>query len=121
MNNEYALSVKAIEDAARRFNDLAVASTRPKFSWSTTTLWMIDQLSNALHDALDQIPRSSRVLQCDVVAYGLQVCNGRFCPDYLSHLAKRFSACAWVKVRPSATAISPRAMPSRTVMRSNWS
>ena len=114
-------TVKAVKDPARWFDDLPVASARAEFPGAAATFWVIGKLSYMLDNALNQRFCGDRVLYGDVIGDRFKVSDGRFGPDYLSHLERRFSACAWVIVRPSAIAISPRAMPSKTVIRSCWS
>lgn len=67
-------------------------------------------------------PRWRRIgfVECNVIGNGIQIGERRLRPDYFSHRAMRDPASAYVTTLPSATAISPRAMPSSTAMRC-WS
>lgn len=121
MHDEDVIAVKAIKDPARRLDDLTITSASAEFSRATATFWMICELPDVLENPLDQGARCVWALDGDVVSDCLKVGDRRFRPNYLSHLERRFSAWAWVSVRPSETAISPRAMPSRMVIRSCWS
>ena len=75
------------------------------------------QLLHVSQDAPDKLGRGLWILQGNEVGDGIQVSERRLGPDYFSHRARRFLACAWVATRPSAIACSPRAMPSSTPMR----
>ena len=75
------------------------------------------QLPNMRKDTLDQGTGSGIALYRNVVSDGIKIRQGRLGPNYFSHRAKRTSASAWLTVRPSETAISPRAIPSRTTIR----
>ncbi len=116
MHNEYRISVMAIEDPARRFDDLAVAGSLELLR-STSALRMLGQLPDVPENPLYQFCRRCGVFKRDVVGNGIQVGHRRLGPDYLSHLERRARAWACVNTRPSATACSPRAIPSSKVMR----
>ena len=116
MQDKDLASIIAIEDPARRLHNLTVTGA-PQLLRPATTLWMVSQLLYMTKDAPNELGSSNRIFQCDVVGNGIQITQCRFRPDYFSHLERRFLAWAWVATRPSATACSPRAMPSRIAMR----
>src|SRR5690606_18048287 len=64
-------------------------------------------------DRLRNPSRGVGFVERDVFDDLLQVTQRRLGPDRLSHLAKRCLASAWLTVRPSRSACSPNAMPSR--------
>ena len=111
-------SVEAVEDPARRLDDLPVTAAPAKLLWPASALRMVGKLADMLDDALHEQTGRCRILQGGELGDRFQVRERRLGPDYLSHLARRFSACSWLSTRPSAIAISPRAMPSRMAMRS---
>ena len=121
MNDEDMRIVETIEDAAWRLDDLAIAGTRPQLTRPASTFRMCVELTHMSKDTLDQCAGSERIFQGYVVCNCLKISDCRLSPDYFSHLPKRFPACAWVSVRFSATATSPRAMPSRIAIRFCWS
>src|SRR5690606_33236441 len=102
--------------AAGRLDHLAITRS-PELSRPTATLGKFSQPFGVIEDALDEIRRCNRVFQGDVVGDRVEIAERGLRPDYFSHRARRFLAWACVATRPSATACSPRAMPSRTVMR----
>lgn len=108
--------VKSVEDAAGRLHDLTIARLA-KLRWITTALRMVCQLLDMRKDPQDKRSRCSRIFQCNVVSDCIKIRKRWICPDYFNHLASRVLACAWVEMRPSAMACSPRAMPSRIAMR----
>ena len=91
MQDKNLLAIEAVENPARWLNNLTIAGT-PKLPWPTAALRVIGQLPHMIDDALDEFRGSYRILQCDVVGDGLKIAQGRFCPDYFSHRARRFLA-----------------------------
>lgn len=116
MQDKNLAAVKTIENAARRLHDLAIAGLA-EFLRPTAAVRVVGQLPDMVEDAFDQLGGRNRIFQGDVIGNGIQIRQRRLRPDYFSHLARRFLAWACVAVRPSATASSPRAMPSRMAMR----
>ena len=91
MENKDMLAVKPIEDAAGRFYNLAVTRARSEFLGAAPTFRVVRQLSNVLDNPLNERSCGSQVLKGDVISDRLQVSDGGFRPDYLSHLERRFS------------------------------
>ena len=116
MEDEDPLSVVAVEDATRRLDDLPV-SRPPQFGNAAAALRMPRQLLDVRDHAPEQLRRSDAILERDVVRDRFEVRNRRLGPDYFSHFARRTLASAWLTPRPSASAISPRAIPSSTLIR----
>ena len=87
-------TVKSVENTAGRLDELPIARAATEFSWATAALWMVCQLANVQCNTLYQCASSSDVLQCNVVCDCFEISDGWFSPDYLSHLDRRFSACA---------------------------
>lgn len=86
--------------------------------WPASAVRVFNQLLNLRQHPFDQRRRCSGcVIDCDVVGNRVQISQCRHRPDYFSHRAMRCCACSWRSVRPCATAISPRAIPSRSAMR----
>jgi len=66
MQDEDSLAVMAIEDAAGRLNNLAIA--RPfEFLGPAAAFWVVCQLPDVSYNPLDQLSGSGGVLQCNVV------------------------------------------------------
>ena len=105
-----------VKHAAWRLNNLSIAPSL-EFSRFGTAVGVSRQLPNVQEDTLHQLPGSGGIVERDIVRDRIQIGQGRFCPDYFSHRAMRCLALAWVSVRPSSTAFSPRAMPSSKRMR----
>lgn len=55
---------------------------------------MRDQLLHVVEDTLSQLSRRFRLIEPNVVGNGLQIVQGRLCPNQLSHRAIRFFASA---------------------------
>lgn len=94
MHDEDGRPVKTVEDPAGRLHDLAITSACAKLPGAAATFRVISQLPSMLNDSLDQRARGTWILNGDVVGDCLKISNRRLCPDYLSHLERRFSACA---------------------------
>lgn len=117
MEDEDPLSVVAVEDATRRLDDLPV-SRPPQFGNAAAALRMPRQLLDVRDHAPEQLRRSDAILERDVVRDRFEVRERRrLRPDYFSNFARRTLASAWLTPRPSASAISPRAIPSSTLIR----
>src|SRR5690606_2541056 len=108
--------VIAVEDPARRLDNLTIARAL-ELRRTASALRVVNQLLDMAKNTADQLRRGNWVLQCDVISDSLQIAKRRLRPDYFSHLARRFLACACVATRPSAIACSPRAIPSSTAIR----
>lgn len=117
MHNQNALAVKAIEHSAGRFCNLPIAPSSTQLGGSTPALRVVCQLTHMGVHAFNQGNSRCRVLNCDVISDGLKVGQGWLGPDYFSHRDRRDLASAWAITRPSETAISPLAIPSRIDMR----
>ena len=116
MQDEDLVSVMAVEDTAGWFHYLTITGTS-EFLGTTAAVGVVNELLNVAEDTLDKLCRRDRILQRNVVRNCIKVRQRGLGPNYFSHLARRFLACAWVAVRLSAIACSPRAMPSRIAMR----
>lgn len=84
--------VAAIEDAARRLDDLPMTGTRSKLAGPTAAFRVHLKLAHMNKDALDKRACSGRVFQRDGVCNSLKIGDRRLRPDYFSHLPRRFSA-----------------------------
>ena len=116
MKNECFCPVETVQDPARRLHDLPVAGAlQLRDTWAAFRVRF--QLLDMPEDPLHQCRRCKGILDGNIVGDGVQVVERRFSLDYLSHRAIRALAWALVRTRPSATAISPRAMPSSKAMR----
>ena len=120
MQDDHPRPVLTREDSARRFHELPVSRGAREFERPASALGMIDELLDARQHPAHQRGGRCGVFDRDVIGDGVQVGQGRFGPDYLSHRSSRRSASSPETTRPSATAISPRAIPSRMVIRSCW-
>lgn len=115
MEDEDPLSVVAVEDATRRLDDLPV-SRPPQLGNAAAALRMPRQLFDVPDHATNQLRRRDAILERDVVRDRFEIRERWLGPDYFSHFARRTLAPAWVMPRPSASAISPRAIPSSTLI-----
>lgn len=59
--------VMAVEDAARRLDNLAITGA-PKLLRSTAAVGMVGKLFNVAEDAFDKLRRCDRIFQRDVVS-----------------------------------------------------
>lgn len=105
------VAVVSVEDAARGFDQLAVAPAA-EFTRFGAAIGVIAELFDVPEDSLDELAGGRVIIERDVVGDGVEVVEGGLSPDYLSHRAMRFFALACVRTRPSSTARSPRARPS---------
>ena len=112
MNDVDDLFFKAIENSARRNNQLAIRQA-PEFGWSRTHERKLLKALNGSKDLLDQFMSSLGFVQRNIISNRIQFLNRRFRPGYSSHRFNRCLAWMWVAVRPSWMALSPRAIPSR--------
>src|SRR5690606_18734944 len=108
--------VIAVEDPARRLDNLTIARAL-ELRRTASALRVVNQLLDMAKNTAGKLRRDNWVLQCDVISDIFQTANRAIRPDYFSHLARRFLACACVSTRPSAIAFSPRAIPSGTAIR----
>lgn len=76
MQDENLVSVMTVENAAWRFNYLAIART-PKFLRATATVRMIGELPDVAEGAFDNLRGSDRVLQRNVVGDGVKISQRR--------------------------------------------
>ena len=110
-------AVATVEHAARRLDDLAIAGAA-ELGQPAAAVRVPGELLDVTHDAADDRERCVRALDRDVVVNRFEVGPRGPGPDYLRLFFSKYaftSAC--VNVRPSASACSPRAMPSRIAMR----
>ena len=119
MQDENRLAIEAVKDPTRWLYDLAIARTAELRRRAATFRVRLELLDVREYPS-DQFGGSGRVFQRDEVGDGVQIVKRWLGPDYLSHRAMRVLASACGMVLPSATAISPRAIPSSTDMRC-WS
>lgn len=89
----------------------------PQLLRTPATLRMLYALLDMIKDALNKLRSGRWIIQRHLVRNGIQIGQSRLRPDYFSHRARRLRACPLVAVRPSATALSPRAMPSSIAIR----
>lgn len=118
MKNEDSLTVYAIEDPTRRLNDLSVTRATRQLVWSASAFRMQGELIDMREDPPYDCYSRLAILNGDVVRNRVEICECGFRPDYFSHLASRSFASSCETRRSSATAISPRAIPSRIAIRS---
>ena len=109
-------AVVAIQHAARRLDDLPIPGS-PELNRPASKLRVSLELLDMSEYALHKRGRGCGIVQRNVVRYCIQIRERRLRPDYFSHRAMRVRASACDTTLPSATAISPRAMPSRSAMR----
>jgi len=109
-------AVVAIQHAARRLDDLPIPGA-PEFDRTAAAFRMGLELIDMSEYALHKRGRGCGIVQGDVVRDCIQIRERWLRPDYFSHRAMRVRASACDTTLPSATAISPRAMPSRSAMR----
>lgn len=117
VHHDHEITLDSIEDAARRFDNLSVARTFD-LAGSSAALRVALELFDMPEYALHELCRGGGVFDRDVVGDGVEVCQRRLSPDQPSHRPRRVLASSCDTTRPSANAISPRAMPSSTRMRS---
>lgn len=121
MEHENLLGIETEENPARRFDDLAVAvAGATELWWLAATFWMGVELLSVREYPSDQFCGGGRVFKRDVIGDGVQIVECWLGPDYLIDRAMRLLASACGTTLPSATANSPRAIPSNTDMRC-WS
>src|SRR5882672_9165167 len=108
--------VLPVDNTAWWFHDLSVP---PSFQLREfcTAAWVVRKLAHMAKDPLHQKRRGPRILQGNIVRYGVQIAQRWFSPDYFNHRDMRCLACACVSIRPSSTALSPRAIPSSSPIR----
>lgn len=116
MQDKDLVSVMAVKNTAGCFHYLTITRA-PEFLGATSAVRVFYKLLDVAEDTFDKLCRRDRILKGNVVSNGIKIGQCRLGPNYFSHLARRFLACAWVAVRPSAIACSPRAIPSRMAMR----
>jgi len=110
-------AVAAIENAARRFDDLAIPRT-PELGQPAAAIGVPGELFDVANDPHNERDCGSRALDRDVVVNRLEIGPCGIGPDYLRNFFSKYAVtCAWVNVRLSASARSPRAMPSRIAIR----
>lgn len=115
VQNKHSARLVAIEDAARWLNDLPVPTF--KLSRLRPALRVVLQLLDVGENPLHQRPRCRWVVEGNVISDSIKVGKCGLCPDYFSHRCIRDLASACETTRPSSTARSPRAMPSRIRIR----
>lgn len=114
VHDDDRLSLETIEDAARADDHLAICGLR-KPGHAAAGTWKSRESLDLPEHSLNEPPRGTLVLgrdpRCDVV----QVVERRVGPDQRVESQRRilFFAFLCVVTRPSANALSPRAMPSR--------
>src|SRR5690606_13500179 len=116
MQDRDALPIEAIEYSAGGLDNLPIGITA-QFARPRPTFRMLAQLIDVTKNPRGKLLGCFRIIQCDVVEDCIQIVQGRFCPDQLSHRRILFFACDWVRTRPSSTARSPRAIPSSRATR----
>lgn len=116
MKYQGALAIVPIENAAWRLNDLPIS--RPlQLRRPATTFGVGLELLHVPKDPLNQLGSGRGIFDRNVIGNGIQIAERRLSPDYFSHRSIRVLASAWLVILPSATAISPRAIPSSTAIR----
>lgn len=93
VENEYLLAVKPIENAARRFHDLAISESA-KLGNPGPAFGLLNQLSDVLEKPPHQFPRRVRLIERDVISDRIEITEGWLRPDQPSHRARRFLAAA---------------------------
>ena len=117
MEDGHGAAVAAVENTAGRFDDLAITGAA-ELRQPAAAIGLPAELFDVAHDAADKRDRGNRALDRDVVVNRFEVGPCGLGPDYLSHFFAKYAfTWACVNVRPSASARSPRAMPSRIAMR----
>lgn len=110
------LTVIPVENAHGRRHQLTISRSL-QFRWKGTHLRVSGEISDVFEDVVDKTPGGIGMFQRDIVGDGVEILERGYRPDYFSHrdMAERASSCE--TVRPSSMARSPRAIPSRTVIR----
>src|SRR5205823_12847480 len=111
--------VMPVENPTGRLDNLSVPPAL-EFGRLGTALWIACELLDATKHPLNQRLRRFRVIQRDVIGNCLEIAQRRLGPDYFRHRVIRCFAFACDTTRPSSIAFSPRAMPSRRLIR-RWS
>src|SRR6266567_5218784 len=112
MNDVDDLFLDAIENTARRHNQLAIRQAT-QFSWDgiqflkNETGKLLKQFDGSEH-LLDQLTGRPGFLERNIIRNRFQILNRRISPDYFSHRFSRCFARTWVEIRPSSMAFSPR-------------
>lgn len=112
----YPALLVSVDGSARRLDDLPIPPPFELWQFGSAQ-GMSSQLTHMLNDTVDERSCRGRIVQGDVVGYRLKIAESGFRPDYFSHRDRRCLAWAWLTVRPSSMAFSPRAIPSSSFMR----
>lgn len=83
----------AVDDAARRLDDLAIAPTF-EFGQLGAASWMVGELSDMGHHAPHEGSGCRWVIERDIICNRVQISERRLGPNYFSHRARRFLAWA---------------------------
>jgi hypothetical protein len=116
MNGVDDLFLDAIENTARRHNQLAIRQAT-QLGWDGTHARKPLKRFDGSEYLLDQLTGRGGFLERNIIRNRLQILNRRVSPDYFSHRFNRCFARTWVEIRPSFIAFSPRAIPSRSRIR----
>ena len=76
MQDEDLVPIVAVEDATRRFDNLAVTGA-PELLRATATVRMIGKLLDMTKDAFDQLCSSRRAFECNVVGDCIKISQCR--------------------------------------------
>src|SRR4051794_582681 len=109
------VSLQAVNDPIITLNQLAIdfpIVLRNK----TARLRPLNQLLDALEDALDESPRRNRGVTVDIRSRFVKIVDGDGVPDYLSHWASRCLACSWFTPWPAANRFSACSIFSITMI-----
>ena len=112
MENQDDFTLNSVKHSAGRLDNLAVSRVRAEFGNRTAASRKLFELADVAIDPSNQRAGRGWVLHGDVVGDRQQVSDCRFGPNYPSHRDSRALTSECSTVRPSAIAISPRAMPS---------
>ncbi len=93
MEDNNAPAVITIENPTRRLDNLPVTPPA-KFLRLGAAFRVFHKHGNMPKDSLDQPARRLRIIECDVVGNGIEIVERGLRPDYFSHRAMRFFACA---------------------------
>lgn len=94
MQNNDVCSIKPIEHAAGRFDNLPVAGSLSQLDGSISAFRVVAELFDVGKNAPDQFRSCLRVLKGDVVRNGVKICERRLRPDYFNHRPRRAFAPA---------------------------